>query len=81
MDLQINLYPNPFEKQISLAFNEEIKGDVKIVVFSILGSRVFYKNYKPNQKIDLRLDWLESGEYILKTVANQKQFISKIIKK
>lgn len=81
LDLQLVIYPNPFDNQITLAFTEDIKNDIHISVFNILGARVFSKSYKSNQQIDVVLDWLSSGEYILKTVANQKQFIAKILKK
>lgn len=81
LNLQLSLYPNPFEDQISLVFNENIKGDIHITVFNILGAQMFSKTYTTSQQVDVMLSWLSSGEYILKTIANQKQFVSKIIKK
>ncbi len=81
LNLQISVYPNPFQEQISLVFNENITDEINITVFNILGARVFSKSYQPNHQIDIRLDWLSSGEYIIKTIANKKQFISKILKK
>ena len=81
VNLQINLYPNPFDEQISLVFNEEVKGVIKITVYNMLGAQMFAKGYEANQQIDVQLGWLSSGEYILKANANQKQFISKILKK
>ena len=81
LDLRLNIYPNPFNEQISLAFKEEVKSEINVVVFDILGRQVFAKNYQPGQHVNVRLDKLSSGEYILKAVANQKQFISKILKK
>jgi hypothetical protein len=81
VNLQISLYPNPFDEQISLVFNEEIKGEIKITVYNMLGAQMFAKGYEANQQIDVLLGWLSSGEYILKANANQKQFISKILKK
>lgn len=81
LNLQLTLYPNPFQDKISLAFNEDIKGEITVTVFSVLGALIYSKNYQSSQQIDLILSWLSSGEYILKTVANQKQFISKIIKR
>jgi hypothetical protein len=81
LNLQLSLHPNPFQEQISLVFNEEIKGEINITVYNILGALIYTKNYQSNQRIDVVLDWVSSGEYILKTVANQKQFISKIIKR
>ncbi|OYX25711.1 MAG: hypothetical protein B7Z06_06870 [Flavobacteriales bacterium 32-35-8] len=81
LNLQLSLYPNPFEEQISLVFNEDIKGDIHITVYNILGAQMYSKKHQSSQHVDVKLGWLSSGEYILKTIANQKQFISKIIKK
>ncbi|WP_157805289.1 T9SS type A sorting domain-containing protein [Confluentibacter citreus] len=81
LNLQLSVYPNPFEEQISLVFNEDIKDDIHISVYNILGAQVYSKSYKSDQQIDIILGWLSSGEYIFKTIANRKQFISKIIKK
>ncbi|PKQ46919.1 T9SS type A sorting domain-containing protein [Confluentibacter flavum] len=81
LNLQLTVYPNPFVEQISLVFKEDIEGDIHITVFNMLGAQMFSKSYRTNQQIDITLGWLSTGEYILKTVANSKQFISKIIKK
>ncbi|WP_111309045.1 T9SS type A sorting domain-containing protein [Confluentibacter sediminis] len=81
LNLQITIYPNPFQERISLVFNENVTDDIHVTVFNILGALVFSKSYQPNQQIDLGLNWLSSGEYIIKTIANKKQFISKILKK
>src|SRR5690606_18256525 len=81
LNLQLTVYPNPFEEQISLVFNENIKGDIHITVYNILGAQMYSQTYQSNQQVDVILGWLSSGEYIVKTIANQKQFISKIIKK
>ena len=80
LNLQLNVYPNPFNEQISLVFKEDIKGEITVTVYNILGAQVFVRSYKSNEQIDVRLNMLSSGEYILKAVANKKQFIEKIIK-
>ncbi|MDO7174139.1 T9SS type A sorting domain-containing protein [Mariniflexile sp. AS56] len=79
--LQLHVYPNPFDVQITLGFQDDITSEIAITVFNMLGARVFSSNYKPSQKLDLNLNMLPSGEYILKAVANKKQFIEKIIKR
>ena len=81
LDLQLTIYPIPFNEQISLAFKEDVESIINVEVFDILGRQVFAKNYQSGQHINVRLDRLSSGEYILKAIANQKQFITKILKK
>lgn len=81
ISLQIMLYPNPFQEKISLAFNENINGEITVTVYNLLGALIYSQNYQSSQQLEVLLNWLPSGEYILKTVANQKQFIAKIIKR
>jgi len=81
LNLQLDIYPNPFEKQISLSFKEDIKNHVNVTVYDILGRQVFANSYPAGQLINVVLDRLSSGEYILKASTNRKQFITKILKK
>ncbi len=81
LSLQLDIYPNPFEKQISLSFREDVKDHINVTVYDLLGRQVFSKRYTPGQLINVVLDELSSGEYILKAGTNNKQFITKILKK
>ena len=81
VNLKLRVYPNPFEVQISLAFIEEVTSEIDVTVFDIIGRQVAVSSYQPNSYVDVRLGKLPSGEYILKVVANNKQFITKIIKR
>lgn len=81
LNLHLNIYPNPFYQQITLTFLEEVTSEIYINVFDLLGRQVFKKDFKKSQQADVVLDELPSGEYILKTIANQKQFVAKIIKR
>lgn len=81
LDLQLSVYPNPFDKQISLAFKEEVNSKVDITVFDTSGRLIVTQSYPSNQHINVKLEKLPSGGYILKVLANKKQFITKIIKK
>lgn len=79
--LQLSVFPNPFQDQITLQFSENIEDSIRVTVYNILGAQVFTYNYQALQQVDVMLSWLSSGEYIVKTIANKKQFISKVIKK
>ncbi|WP_372753553.1 T9SS type A sorting domain-containing protein [Mariniflexile sp.] len=80
LNLQVSIYPNPFKEQISLTFNEDIEGEVVLTVCNMLGANVFFGAFASLNQIDVKLNNLQSGEYILKAVANNKQFIGKILK-
>lgn len=81
LSLELRVYPNPFETQISLAFKEAVKSKIDVTVYDVIGRQVDVSSYQPNVYVAVRLGKLPSGEYILKVVANNKQFITKIIKK
>lgn len=74
-------YPNPFIENISLSFNEEIKSDITVTIYDLLGRSLFMKNYAASQNINIELNHLSTAYYVLKATANNKQFIKKIMKK
>ncbi len=80
INLQVTIYPNPFKKNISLSFNEEIENEVSLAVFDMAGRSLLTKHYKANQQMVIPLGFLPSGAFIIKIIANHKQFIGKIIK-
>ena len=81
LGLQLTVFPNPFDKQLSIAFKEKVRGKVDITVFDVSGRFITSKSYQENQLINVKLNALPSGSYILKVIANTKQFVTKIIKK
>lgn len=81
LDLQLGVYPNPFDKQVSLVFKEDIKSKINVSVFDMSGRLIVTKSYQSDQHVDVELDKLPLGGYILKVLANNKQFITKIVKK
>ncbi|PHS06686.1 MAG: hypothetical protein COA88_10120 [Kordia sp.] len=80
LNLQVKVYPNPFVEYITLSFKNEIKGDIKVALYDLLGRIIVTKSFLSNQLITVKLNKLPSAEYILKVHANRKQFITKIIK-
>lgn len=81
LNLQVKIYPNPFDKHISLFFVEEVKSDINIKVFDVLGRQIFKTVFQKRQQTDVILDKLPLGEYLIKIIANKKQFVAKIMKK
>jgi hypothetical protein len=81
IDLDVSFYPNPFVESASLVFTEKIFGTVEISVYNGLGSLVFSKTFKADQKVKVDFNNLSLASYILKVTANNKQFIKNIIKK
>jgi len=80
IDLEVNFYPNPFKEKVSLAFTQQINGNIEVAVFDMVGKLVFLKKYEAIQNLQLQFDNLSLGAYILKITANNRQFIKNIMK-
>ncbi len=78
--LKAIVYPNPFDYNIQISFNESISEDITIDVYDISGKLVYSKHFSPSKKIRINLENLSSGSYILKAISNGKLFNSKLIK-
>lgn len=80
-DLIAKIYPNPFEQSVSISFSETVKEDLNVTVFDVRGKRVYSKIFIPSQLIQLHLESISSGAYLLKATSNDKQFNAKLLKK
>jgi len=84
-DIPLNLnaivYPNPFTENISLSFDEDIRGEVTVSLYDMLGRMLFMNKYEANNNINITMKDLSAAHYILKVSANNRQFIKKIIKR
>ncbi|TBN04851.1 T9SS type A sorting domain-containing protein [Hyunsoonleella flava] len=78
--LRAIVYPNPFDYNIQISFNESISKDINIEVYNVLGKLVYSKSFSPSRKIQINLENLSSGSYTLKAISNGKLFNSKLIK-
>ena len=79
-DLQASLYPNPFAHYINLSFDDPVTSEVFLQVTDITG-KILYKNKFPAvQLINLPLDHIPPGVYVLKVVTGNKQFRANLIK-
>lgn len=78
--LRAIVYPNPFDYNIQILFNENVSEDINIDVYDISGKLVYSKSFSPSIKIQINLESLSSGSYTLKAISNGKLFNSKLIK-
>ena len=79
-NLSAKIYPNPFEEFISISFSQDMKNDISVLVFDVNGKLVYSRKFEPAQKIQLNLEGISSGNYILKALSNGKSFNAKLIK-
>jgi hypothetical protein len=79
-DLTATVYPNPFDESVSISFNEDIENDIAVSVFDIAGKLIYIQKFSPAQRIELNLNDISSGSYLLKVLSSKKRFNAKLIK-
>ncbi|MEH6406740.1 MAG: T9SS type A sorting domain-containing protein [Leeuwenhoekiella sp.] len=78
--LVVTVFPNPFSSTLFLNFEKEIKSIINVSVYNMVGVQLLAKSFQSEERVQLALDQLASGEYIVKARTANMQFISKIIK-
>ncbi|MBC7693806.1 MAG: T9SS type A sorting domain-containing protein [Burkholderiales bacterium] len=74
--LNISIAPNPSEEVFNINFNQVLKGNVTLEVFSMLGQKVYSDTIENQKEHQMILHSLNAGAYILK-ISNNNQTISK----
>lgn len=80
-DLLANVFPNPFNQSVSVSFFQNIKSDISVEVFNLIGKLIYTKKFAPSKRIEIHFDDISSGTYLLKVLSDNKIFHSKLIKK
>ena len=81
LGLDVMAYPNPFTDYVSVAFNETIETDIQITLYDFLGRQLATRKYASSQSVKIDFTHLSIAYYLIKINANNKQFITKILKK
>jgi hypothetical protein len=80
-DLDGYFYPNPFDNEIHIRFNEAIYDMLQVTLVDVLG-RIIYKNeFSPVQALDLNFGSVSSGNYVLIVRMRSKTFLAKLIRR
>ena len=79
-NINVEIYPNPFKKEIVISFSEAIDDIIQISIYDLLGRVVFTETNFLNLKFTLDLNRLPSSTYLLLIKSKNKNFIKKIIK-
>ena len=80
-NLITSIYPNPFSQTIKIAFAHPIDEDISIVLLDIVGRKILDKYYTPSQLIELSLEDIPSGQYLILLKTGERSMTTKIIKK
>ncbi|MFC0513391.1 glycosyl hydrolase family 18 protein [Mucilaginibacter angelicae] len=75
-------YPNPFDKILNISLGKELVQKADVKVFKIEGLQVFSQTFtRVAGSIQIDLSNLQSGQYLLKLSADNKDTVFKIIKR
>jgi len=81
--LAINVWPNPFQNEISFELPDKSNEPVNVEIFSIIGSHLISKDFvAPIQSNTYRIDGsqLPQGTYLLKVTSGEKK-VTRLIRK
>lgn len=79
-EIDVFIYPNPFEETINLSFQETLIDVITISLHHITGQLVFQDIYDPSENLSLQFDNLPIGAYVLRGQMRSQTFAVKLIK-
>lgn len=78
------LYPNPAADVVNVSFNEQMSGEVAMDIYNMAGQVVKTENFKnlvPGEEVQINIDGLATGEYLMSFSNTQGSFTQKLIVK
>ncbi len=78
--LKAKVYPNPFINAVVITFSDTILKDITVMIFNMNGKTIHNQEFLPLQEIEIKIDDIESGIYLLKVISGHKHFNTKLIK-
>ena len=73
------IYPNPFKNKIQISLGQFLN-DAQVSVVNVLGQTVYTNNFGNTNQINLNLDKLETGVYMLQIKNGDDLISTKIVK-
>lgn len=82
--LNVTIYPNPTTGQLNIQFNENIREEIEIGIYSLLGQRIWHqvipKINSAHPTRTIQINELSMGTYIIKVATVKGSVVRKIIK-
>lgn len=78
-DYSIHVFPNPTSGNLQIELNSKYK-EICATVYSTMGQIVYQKNFADSQVINIRLNALKNGVYLLKVNIDDEVYLTRIIK-
>ena len=75
--MKLKLFPNPVQSKIELRFKNTSSRE--ITIYQHNGSRLYHKNYPSTKNIEIDVNFLTEGLYILKSTTQHGQQAVKFV--
>ncbi|RNC86803.1 MAG: T9SS C-terminal target domain-containing protein [Winogradskyella sp.] len=79
-NLQAVVYPNPVDNKVTVQFNESIEDQFVIRIFDINGRLIYDREFSPIQSLEVYLDDISDGTYLMRVISERKKFQTKLLK-
>lgn len=79
-ELIARIHPNPFHHQITITFNTVIQDEIAILLMDMNGKILRNQTFEPTQKIELLLNEISIGTYIIRVMSSGQRLDEKLIK-
>lgn len=79
-NLEAKVFPNPFNNSITITFSTSILNDISVILYDVEGKIIHSDYFLPAQKINLKINSISSGTYLLKVTSGRQFFDTKLIK-
>lgn len=81
-DANVNVYPNPFGKNINIEYKEQQLSNIQIKVYNIIGEEIYTSNIEKQKQGSLTIDMQQykAGVYFIKYIDDKGNKNFKVIK-
>jgi len=77
---QLNVFPNPFNNELTLVFNANIEKNVRVTVFDLTGKQIEYRVVTSEKQIRFNTDNWKKGLYFIRVTVSNHSYTVKTIK-
>jgi hypothetical protein len=78
--LDSSISPNPFTNNITIKFSEKITEVLNISIYNLQGITIHCSTHKETQELQITLNDLTAGFYIIRVSTGSRFFVTRIIK-
>lgn len=79
-ELEAKVYPNPFSQTLTIRFSDAMHKPIFVLLFDVKAKLIYAQEFSPRQHIQLNLNDISHGIYLMKVNSDTKSFNTKLIK-